>query len=632
VRGAPLSALVVIAAVLWALPAGAQEPVVIDVGDSDAVLAATGLSVAHDDDDDDENGVADAEQDEHVPMDDVRLLRIRGSENVEIRVSEGLRLLRDGRPTRSLTLPPRALPEVIGVQGLQPSARARDRSIVLSVRGTETRIPVTVVDVSFLDASNAPLDARRAAAGVSRVITNDASLARDFAYDSPSADPDNLRVEIRDPSADGLELRAVLTSGAPGGRPRSRRELILRRPDTRSPFRSTFVRLVGDVLDQEAPGVADRVLRVALRDVLQLDYETSDGTVSTSIRVGRSGRDDGPQAARRARLRVRVLRHRRGGVPAVGDNDQGAIRIAREQVRIANEIWVQCYLDFGAPGAADIEVIDPPPPALLAIGDGSALPARGGGVIRFRANGRLFRVTTSPGAPPVQTALTVAAALEAQGFAPEVTENPPTEFGAGRSADVLVRDTRGNLARLTPDRSAPLSTDARQNAAIGVVDLTDGLQEFDNMTAAAGTLEERALIKALADDDPTTIDLFIVNRFTAGTRQGEAFIEADGSAIINTLILDRNGIRQQREAWTQSHEIGHILLDMPFHPDNVGPDRPWLLMDADSSQGLVTGPKRITSDQCHRVRARSGVRAIPQLLRRHEEPGRPPEAASRNAR
>jgi len=267
----------------------------------------------------------------------------------------------------------------------------------------------------------------------------------------------------------------------------------------------------------------------------------------------------------------------------------------------------------------------------MSIADGSGLPARGGGVVRFRANGRLFRVPTTANAPPVQTALAISNALRGAGFVGEVTENPATEFGAGRSADLLVRDGRGQLARLTPDRTAPLSTDLRQSVAIGTVDLTDGLQEFDNMTAAAGTLEERALIKALADDDPATIDLFIVNRFTAGTRQGEAFIESDGSAIINTLILDRNGIRQQREAWTQSHEIGHILLDMPFHPDNVGPDRPWLLMDADSSQGLVTGPKRLTRQECHRARARSGVDALPAVLGRHTDEGAAGSPA-RNAR
>jgi hypothetical protein len=217
----------------------------------------------------------------------------------------------------------------------------------------------------------------------------------------------------------------------------------------------------------------------------------------------------------------------------------------------------------------------------------------------------------------VDTALAIAEAVTQIGYRARVTENAPTEFGAGRSADVVVRDVAGRLVELAPVDSAPLSTDAQQSVRLGVVDLGDGLREFDNMTAMAGTLEERALVKTLGDEDPATIDLFIVNRFGGGTRQGEAFIEGDGGAITNTLILDRTGIRQEREAWTQAHELGHILLNQPFHPDNVGPDRPWLLMDSDNSAGLVTGPKRLTPEECARARRESGVESLPTLLARH---------------
>jgi hypothetical protein len=197
-----------------------------------------------------------------------------------------------------------------------------------------------------------------------------------------------------------------------------------------------------------------------------------------------------------------------------------------------------------------------------------------------------------------------------------VTLNPATEFGAGRSADVVVRRPDGALVTLEPDGDHRLSTDGRQQVAIGRVDLGDGLEEFDNMTATAGTLEERTLLKAVTDGDSSTLDLVLVGSFTSGTRQGEAFIEGDGGAIVNVVILDRNGLKQQRAAWTQSHEIGHVLLDQPFHPDNVGPDRPWLLMDADTSLAQVTGPKRLTGAECLRVRNRSGVHAQPSLLER----------------
>ena len=59
----------------------------------------------------------------------------------------------------------------------------------------------------------------------------------------------------------------------------------------------------------------------------------------------------------------------------------------------------------------------------------------------------------------------------------------------------------GSLVRIEPEPNRALSTDARQSVTIGSVDLGDGLQEFDNMTAQVGSLEERTLIKALADEE-----------------------------------------------------------------------------------------------------------------------------------
>jgi hypothetical protein len=165
------------------------------------------------------------------------------------------------------------------------------------------------------------------------------------------------------------------------------------------------------------------------------------------------------------------------------------------------------------------------------------------------------------------------------------------------------------------DPEFPLSSDARQRLAIGNVDLSDGISEFDNTISAVGTLEERTLVKLLSDEDPATIDILLVNRFVHRDRQGEAFIEADGSSMANTLIFDRNAVRFERQAWVQAHELGHVLLDEPLHPDNVGPDRPWLLMDADARQGRVGGPKRLTEEECAKVRRRSGPGAQPTLLK-----------------
>jgi len=259
----------------------------------------------------------------------------------------------------------------------------------------------------------------------------------------------------------------------------------------------------------------------------------------------------------------------------------------------------------------------PPAAGFIAVANRDGLPARGG-FIHLRVDGRVLQPIAVPmGSSATDTALHVADALRAAGFDAIVTVNPRTVFGAAPGADIVVRRRNGQLALIDAPSGLPITTDPQQRIELGAVDLGDGLEEFDNMTAASGTLEERMLIKTLADDDPSTIDLFIINRFTHGTRQGEAFIEASGGAIGNAVILDRTGLRHRESAWTMAHEIGHVLLNQPLHPDNVGRDRPWLLMDSDNNRGTVNGPKRLTPEECSL--ARDTVGAPPGVLKPYGE-------------
>jgi hypothetical protein len=228
-------------------------------------------------------------------------------------------------------------------------------------------------------------------------------------------------------------------------------------------------------------------------------------------------------------------------------------------------------------------------------------------------------LSTLRGALPEDTASRIARAAELRGFRAEVSLNPRTEQGAFPSADVILRDANGAYVRLSAEPNRPLSSDAQQRLAIGHVDLSDGIEEFDNAVAAAGTLEERTLVKLLADADPRTIDLLLVSRFVHPQRQGEAFIESDGSSMANVLIFGRDAVRFERQAWVQAHELGHVLLDEAFHPDNFGVDRPWLLMDADARQGRTTGPKRLRDEDCAKARRRSGPQAHPPLLQPVDE-------------
>lgn len=464
--------------------------------------------------------------------------------------------------------------------------------------------------VILLDGANRALDPSKDALAISQLVTNGDTLPpRGYASTSPGAG--DVRVEVHAPGIEAPKLSVVIESVDPtNGSVRGSLRLDAERPTAGKPYRTDFVRIVGDDTDLEARGVQGRALRVALRDRVVVRHAAE----SETFRVGRPGTEPGPSAARQARLTVHVLRRAQAEAPVIGSDDTDALRLVRHQVRMANEIWLQCQLTFGDPAQVAMEIVDPPGPTLLSISDRDGLPAKGGGALTFEVDGQpIGPISTRAGASPLETGRDVVRAVTAAGFVATLTENLKTRYGAGASADVLIQRRNSDFVTLAAKTGIPLSTDARQKLSIGAVDLGDGLREFDNATAQVGTLEERTLIKALADDDPTTIDLFVVNRFEFATRQGEAFIASGQGPIANAVIIDRNGLRQAPLAWTLAHELGHVLLDDPMHPDNVGPDRPWLLMDADNGRGTVNGPKRLRPEECARVRRVSESAGAPLL-------------------
>lgn len=598
------------------------------------------LGLDHDDDDDD--GVPDLAQNRLDPRwdDDVVVVEIRGAGagGARVAVTGGVRVVGAESVSREAVVPLTQGRAEVALVGVEASARAGDATLTVTVGAQRVEVPLTVVAVGFLRGDHARLYGHRDALAVSHQVTTDATLPREDGPWVRSPDPDNTRVEVFDPgpidgrSVSVASLGTTASLGVPIGMPRGQlRDVGLQGPDG-APQRSPWVRLVADEVDLRAPGVQAQTLLVGLRDRVRASYTRRGvaGRATTDLRVGRPGNEDSPLAVRRARWTLHVLRDRpaaQGGRPVVGDEDAAAQRIARRQVTISNEVYLQCLISFGDPATATVRIDDPPPPTMLVVGDRDGMNATGGDV-RVRVNGRAIApVALRPGATPVFTALRLADALRAAGFRARVSVNPRADFGAAGSVDVVVRDAAGALVTLSPVPGAPLCTDPSQRVSLGAVDLSDGVEEFNNLTSASGTLEERSLIKPLQDDDPGTIDLFVINRFAHGTRIGEAFVAGDRGTMVNALLLDRAGIATEREAWTQSHEAGHILLEQPWHPDNMGPDRPWLLMDADASLGAVVGPKRLTAEECRRIRDENDVHAQRPALQRVDLATRSPDAA-----
>ena len=379
------------------------------------------------------------------------------------------------------------------------------------------------------------------------------------------------------------------------------------------------IRAVMDDLDRRHPLSADRSIKVELGGSVSVGLD--DKPAGVLVRVGGPRETSvGPIDRFRARLRVKLLRLGVGGPPPIGNNDADAVERVRDEIGHANMIWGSCGIGFGPPELADVKLVDPPPPHLLSVGCDAGVPASGGSV-RFEADGRLFEVPIEPGTKPEGAARVVARTLEKAGFHVAISEGAPISAATYAATDLVIRKRNGDAATITPPRAAggllapaPLSTDATLSVCIGRVDSADGLTHFTDANAIAGTLEERALIKAFDDGDPATIEVYVVPSFGGDSRIGESFIFADGGAIKDVIIEDRAGLRANRASFTLAHEIGHVLLDQPGHPDDFGIDTPTRLMDADAVNASAFGPRRLDISECERAIRQSGPGSTPRLL------------------
>jgi hypothetical protein len=372
-----------------------------------------------------------------------------------------------------------------------------------------------------------------------------------------------------------------------------------------------FIRTVADDIDRNHPLVKERSIRAEIGGKVAL---IAGGRAISSIRVGGPRITPvGPIGRLRGNLRLFVVRDRAGGGLPFGVDEPGARLLARRQLGLANALWGQCGISFGPEPEADIRIVDPPPTHLVALGCDVGLPSSGG-EIRLRVDGRDVRADLRPRMTPRAAARSVARALEQAGFAAHVSENARIEPGADRTADVLVRRRDGQFAVLERPADGRVTTDATMTACLGGVDLSDGLDHFVDVDAPAGTVEERALVKAFDDGNPSVIKVFMIPSFAGGGRIGESFIYADRSSVRNVVIEDRAGIRADRASFALAHELGHILLDMPGHPDDYGVDLPTLLMDSDAADPSAFGPRRLTLAECARAYRQSGPRAPVPLL------------------
>lgn len=353
-----------------------------------------------------------------------------------------------------------------------------------------------------------------------------------------------------------------------------------------------------------------RILPVHLGDTLAFSV----GEQSLELPVGRPGGEDGPMALREARLRIRIVHHPGLRTAQYPELNEAALR--REVAR-ANAIWSQCAIGFGPADDADVALLALPRTGapFLSIGDDAGIQTVGG-FVQFQVGDVAIRVDLAPGLSPAQSAERIAAAGRAAGFDVRVGLNPRVRNAAAPSADVaFFRDGERQLLHLDDHR--PLTNESAQSILLAPLRLGNGLTPFRTNRSAAGTLEERALLAFVSDDDPQTIDVAVIARF-AFPRNGEAFIESDGGRFANSVIVSHRGVANGEATSTLAHELGHVLLDTAFHTDDRGADRPWLLMDGNAFARGSSGPRRLSQNECREARLHSGIGATPALLRRSD--------------
>lgn len=478
---------------------------------------------------------------------------------------------------------------------------------LLSASVAQAEAPSNARELRVLDFQGERLELGSLQASLSRTLPEELGSL-------PGPDRDALRFLLVGPPDSSLEALEALTLSAEG-RPLDvlvnfRAEPVTC-PEGVAPelvCRQTRpLRLVGDALERNHPSVKQRSLRAEVGGWLRLGLG---GRKLAEIPVGGPRRLDGATLSRlRARLRVLVLRARQGGTPAVGGSDSGARQLMLQEVASAAALWGQCGVDLGPLSKPSIEIVDPPTTQLLTVGCGLGQAASGGS-LRLKSARKSVVLTTQPGESPVSVALRLASALGTPGQSPRVFENQRVAGEALPSADVLLDGPR-RWQRADPE---PLSSDPTLPLCLGQVDLSDGITHFGDGDAFVGTLEERALLRAFDDGDPGSVEVLVVPELDGGQRIGESFIVSPGSSLSSSVLIDRSAIAAGARSFALAHELGHVFLAMPGHPDDFGVDQSWSLMDADVADGTLFGPRRLSLADCQRAITQSGPNGLVPVL------------------
>lgn len=560
-------------------------------------------------DDDDANGKSDGAEEVLAPSARADLVAIDpqfvGAVLTPTSGGDRARILAGGKPVAW----GQPLPKGAALQGVLPG----HASIAVRAGARESVLAIDVLGVEMRDNKNAVVDMATMHASLERTPPTRVDLDDG---EEVTDDPDALRVAVVSPEGTSVGKISLDSIASDGSSIDTLRDVPLAQVSCDKSAASSNarclatapIRLVVDDVDRAHSLVASRSLRAEVGGALVV--REASGKKLQAIRVaGPRTSPIGPIGRHKLVVHPIVMRVAPGGAPAVGGTDVGAMASIHQEISLASATWGQCGITFGPQTQMDVKLVSPPPPYLVALGNDVGLPASGGEV-RLRIDGKPLAFTTKKGWSTKQAALELQRKAEQAGVSATLSENARILPGAAPSVDVLMKKRTGQLSTV----EFLSSSDATLGVSIGSVDLSDGLQHFGDTDSVAGTLEERTLVKAVEDGDPSTVEVIVVPFFSGGGRIGESFIGSDGSSMRNVVIIDRAGVRARRTSLTLAHELGHVILDEPGHPDDYGIDTPTRLMDSDASDSSPFGPRRLTLDECSRAIRQSGPNARIPLL------------------
>jgi hypothetical protein len=425
-----------------------------------------------------------------------------------------------------------------------------------------------------------------------------------LADDGASADgsPSRFRLVLEAPPGPPSLRVAVAAVPSAGGRDRDALRDVPLEPFGEGRLATPWLVAVTALEDRRDPALAGRALRVRLDDRVEARVRRGGGRAGRFSRaVTLPERAPEPLARRRIALEATVLGREPGGPPVVGGDEAGAAAALGFQFAVLNEVLGPCAVWVGPPEEVPVRLAEPACSALIAVGDPLGLPS-GGGEVRLEIDGRrLAPLRIGAGYEPVETARVLAARIREAGFAALVSPNGRNPFAAHATADVVVSREDGSPAEVRPWEDFPLSSDPRQPIAVAGCAAGARLAAYDANGIAAGTAAERALVKIHGPRDPGTLGVFVVGALADGRKLGEAFVRSATAALGGSVILDWRALRGARQSFVLSHEVVHVLLDDPGHPDAAGDPRPELLMHSRAGSALH-GPRRLTAEQCRAIR------------------------------